>query len=312
MMVRRLIATLGLTTVLVLSQAAEARIGYSSHSYPTHSYSGSSYSGSSYASGSRLGGGSAYGMQRPDVANRIRYGNATAPSYSQQPYYGGMANTQQNRFGWGHMAAAAAAGGLAGYLFGHQGGYGYGGYGGFGGYGGGGFGFGSLILFAGLIWFIIYLVRRARNSDMIPREPYVDQGQTGTWGNPQWTPGQNTAGGFGSNSGVSFMGGAVWNEDAERIFRDLQQFNNQRDENSLRQYCTTALANELAPNMGGNTQIIALRSEVVDQQDGMVSVRYQGTVMEDGRHPEQVDELWNFVRNPGSGRPWLLAGIQPL
>ncbi len=309
MIVRRLIGTLGLATILVFSHTAEARIGYSSHSsYPSHSYSGSSY-----GSGSRLGGGSAYGMQRPDVANRLRYGNSTAPSYAQQPYYGGMANTQQNRFGWGHMAAAATAGGLAGYLFGHHGGYGYGGgYGGYGGYGGG-FGFGSLILFAGLIWFVIYLVRRARNSDMVPRAPYVDQGQTGTWGNPQWSPGQNSGGGaFGSAPGSSYMGGAVWNEDSERIFRDLQQINNQRDEAGLRQFCTAALANELAPNMGGSTQIIALRSEVVDQQDGMVSVRYQGTVMEDGRHPEQVDELWNFVRNPGSGRPWLLAGIQPL
>ncbi len=234
-------------------------------------------------------------MQRPDVAQKMRYGNGyTNNTYSQSPYYNRYPQYQPRSHFWGHMAAAAAVGGLAGYLFGNHGGYGYGG----GGYGYGG-GMGSVLIFLLIVGFIIYLFRRSRN-DQFQQDTYIEPQQ------PSWTP-PPVAGNGGYMNNVSY-----WNEDADRLFRELQDINSRRDVNALRQYCTTALANELAPNLGGATQVIAIRSQVVDEQDGLVSVHFQGTVMEDGRNPEQVNELWNFVRNPGSGRTWLLAGIQPL
>ncbi|NNM51211.1 MAG: hypothetical protein HKM02_03155 [Pseudomonadales bacterium] len=230
-------------------------------------------------------------MQRDDVAQRVRSGAYSAPGYAAP---GAMTGAARYRPGWGAVAGAATAGGLLGYMFGSHGGYGYG-----GGMMGGGGGMGSLLLLLLIVGGGIYFLTRRRTPTVSPRQVWADSSRQSSW------PNQSVGG------GSAFAGGG-WTEDAEGIFRELQSINSRKDEAALRQYCTAALARDLMPNMGGITQVVAIRSEVVDQQDGLVSVRYQGTVMEEGQHPEQVDELWHFVRNPGSGRPWLLSGIQPL
>ncbi len=224
-------------------------------------------------------------MQRDDVAQRVRSGSYSAPGYTAPGTMAGAATPY--RPGWGAVAGAATAGGLLGYMFGSHGGYGYG-----GGMMGGGGGMGSLLLLLLIVGGGIYWLTRRSTPTVTPRQVWAESAQQTSWANTS--------------------SGSAWTEDADGIFRELQSINARKDETALFQYCTAALARDLIPNMGGSTQVIALRSEVVDQQDGLVSVRYRGTVMEDGQHPEQVDELWHFVRNPSSGRPWLLSGIQPL
>ncbi len=272
-----------LVTSLLLSLPAQARLG-SSHSYHSSWGGGSSSSYGAYSSrsaSSRLGGGAAVGMQRDDVAQKLRYGSSS-------PAYGAPTATPApvRRPGWGTVAGAAAAGGLLGYMLGgHAGGYGA--------YGmmGGGSGMGSLFILLLVLGGIAWWLMRRRTPDFSAREVWAQQ----------------------QASAASPVSAGSWSEDPHGLFRELQDINTRRDEAALRAACTPALAQDLLPNMGGAAvQILDLQAEVVDSSAGLVSVRYRGTVMEEGAHPETIDELWNFVRNPGRGRPWLLAGIQPL
>lgn len=267
---------------LVISSPAQARLG-SSHRMSGGYSSGMSY-GSSYgmsSGSSRLGGGGAVGMQRNDVAQRLRYGSSATPMTP-------MNSTPSSyRPGWGTVAGAAAAGGVLGYLLG-----GHGGYGAYGMMGGGG-GMGSILLLLLVLFALAWWLMRRQTPTLSPRATWEQQ--------QSYAP---------MTSGHTFAG---WSEDPQKIFRELQDINTRCDEVSLRAACTPALAQDLLPNMGGAAvQILELQAEVVDQSEGVVSVRYRGTVMEAGSHPESLDELWNFVRNPGAGRTWLLAGIQPL
>ncbi len=272
---------MALLASLIISSPAQARLG-SSHRMSGGYSSGMGYS-SSYSGSSRLGGGGAVGMQRNDVAQRLRYGSSATPM--------APVNSAPSSYrpGWGSVAGAAAAGGVLGYLLG-----GHGGYGGYGMMGGGG-GMGSIVLLLVILFALAWWLMRRQTPTVSARATWAQQQQ-----------------GYTGMAGSGALGGG-WSEDPQKIFRELQDINTRGDEVSLRAACTPALAQDLLPNMGGAAvQILELQAEVVDQSEGVVSVRYRGTVMEAGSHPESLDELWNFVRNPGPGRTWLLAGIQPL
>ena len=51
--------------------------------------------------------------------------------------------------------------------------------------------------------------------------------------------------------------------------------------------------------------------EVTTEGDShWASVRFQGTIREDGREPAQFDEVWNLQKPVSGNAGWLLAGIQ--
>lgn len=283
-MFRRIVMAGIVATSLLAAPVAEAKLG-GFKSYGSSSYSHSSSSQDS----SRLGGGRSVGMQRDDVANRVRQGESPANASGHSAVPQQPPAQQGYRPGWGTVAGAAAAAGAAGYLMGHAGGgYGYGMMPGIM----GGSGMGSLLFVLLALGVIAYLLMRRTKPVVSARDRVASA--------PQW-----------SNSTVFSNGGGYWNEDADRIFRELQDINGREDVQALRSYCTETLSEALLSGLGGKTTVVSLQSKVVDESAGAVSIRYQGIVMDQGRDPENLDELWHFIKNPQpGGRTWLLAGIQ--
>lgn len=308
-------------SALLAVPAAEAKLGGSKFSAPSHSASQIQSSG-----GQRLGGGQSMGMQRDSVMSNVRNPAASttnpstyvpAPSSSVSPQT--AAPQQGYRPGWGTVAGAAALAGAAGYAMGnHEGAPGTlmqnapaGGYNG----GdqmmqnGAVNGFGAMQPHSsGGSWFWVLLLLGACGAGfyyLSRRQATVFSGTKGGFGNASISSGLPpiSSGGFKSNDSIYSI--------AEQLFRDLQAVNNSGDAAQLRSLCTPALAAELESSLGGNTQIMSVRATVVDDSDAVASVHYQSVIMEDGRHPEEIDEVWHFVRNQqSSGSPWLLAGIE--
>lgn len=96
-------------------------------------------------------------------------------------------------------------------------------------------------------------------------------------------------------------------------FTEVQMMNNAGDRDGLKKVTTAEMFEALEPSIGrSKTHVLTMSASIEDEteeaQRAVVSVRFTGRITE-SNEPEQLDEVWHFVRNHGS-EDYLLAGIE--
>lgn len=258
----------------------------------------------------RLGGGKSFGMQRAapapaaptQAAKPAPTAPAAAPAPTATPPKPGM-----GRF-LGPLAGLAAGLGIAALLS-H-------------------FGLGeaaaSILMLALLVFAAIFVLRLLMRKSQ-PSTQYAGA-----------MPGQATAMPFEANQvGVGAAASAAPSAhipadfDAEGFLRQaklnfirLQAANDRGDMADLRQFVSPELYGEIEMQFrerAGKTQETDVQQldaevlEVVTEGDShIVSVRFHGTLREDGGSPEAFQEIWHLAKPTDGSRGWTVAGIQQL
>jgi predicted lipid-binding transport protein (Tim44 family) len=280
------------------------------------------------ADAARIGGGRSFGMQRSIVPPAPR---ATPPAgaingpaanpvmpakpgvSAAQPAPGaaaaGAAAQRSGMSRWmGPIAGLAAGLGLAA-LFSHL---------------GLSEGLGSLLLLGVLVFAVIALVRAfaarrspapqyaggaARTPFETRREPSIESG----WGTGN-VPTTNAAGPYPQG-----FDPAPFLAQAKQQFRRLQAAYDRGDRALLADVTTPDMQAELMRDLDARrtvapTDVITLDADIVEVvQEGdryVATVRYHGTLREDGNPAQPFEELWHLVKPIDGSAGWLLAGIQ--
>lgn len=106
---------------------------------------------------------------------------------------------------------------------------------------------------------------------------------------------------------------------AKQQFRRLQAAYDRGDRALLTDVTTPEMQVEIMRDLDarraeGPTEVITLDADVVEVvREGdryVASVRYHGTLREDGNAPQPFDEMWHLVKPVDGSTGWLLAGIQ--
>jgi predicted lipid-binding transport protein (Tim44 family) len=273
------------------------------------------------AEAARMGSGKSFG-QRP-AYNQNQTRDATAAPAAPQQQAGAAAQAQPNRGmlgGMGGMLGGLLAGGLLAALF----------------MGGAfdGLNMADMLIFAAIALLIFYFVRR-RAAGM-QRTAHGVAGGAGGAGGPIWpsagggqsSPPSAATGGFQSQAAAAVpanFDSAAFLAGAKAAYRDLQAAWDSGDLSALRQATTDAvfaeLQDQLRQRQGQNqTEVLRLEAEVIEVRDlgreQVVTVMFDVMMREEddaAARPQQVREIWHFVRNSGMGGPaWLLEGIQQL
>jgi len=321
---RLAIVTAMMLSLTLQSFEASARVGSRSSSIS----SSRSMSAPSSAP-QRVGGGGNAGMQRPDVMNQARSAQpAPQPGVAPQPAAGGLATqAQQPRqgFGVGSMVGAAAAGAAVGYLANSAMHDGYNNQaqapaGANGSYGSplapeqpresrSPWGF-ILMLLAGtaaVMGVLMMLSRRREAAERAAASGYMQRAS-------------NTAAPVATAAQDSEK--QEFERNALKFFNDLQEANNRGDIAHMKQNVTEPLRDQLIAdiqerNAPSRTQTMMMKAERIDLTEeaarSIASVRFRGMISEDtNAAPEQIDEVWHFVRDRDAGSQWQLAGIEQI
>lgn len=322
---RLAIVTAMMLSLTLQSLEAGARVGSRSSS---SSYSSRSSMSAPSSTPQRVGGGTSAGMQRSDVMNQVRSNpQSTQPGVAPQPMpaqapVGTQAPTQQQprQFGVGSMVGAAAAGAAVGYLANsamHNGNntVPQASTGANGSYGAplaadqrenssSPWGFILLLLLgtAAVMGFLMMLSRRREaaagaipvNINRASAAPLASSAQDGEK--------------------------QEFERNALKFFNDLQEANNRGDIAHMQQHVTEPLRTQLISDIeerptASHTQTMMMKAERVDLTEegdrSIASVRFRGMISEDANAaPEQIDEVWHFVRGRDAGNQWQLAGIE--
>lgn len=107
---------------------------------------------------------------------------------------------------------------------------------------------------------------------------------------------------------------------ASMIFIRMQAAHDAADLNDLKAFTTpelfAAVAMDIQDRQGAaqHTEVERVNAEVLDvaTEDGrqVVSVRFHGSLREDGAASEDFDEVWHLVKPLDNSRSWAIAGIQ--
>lgn len=311
-------------SMMVLSLAfqsldAVARVG--------GSRSGSSMSSNrSYASQpsvapQRAGGGNDAGMQRPEVMNKARTQESTAPATQTalQPASPTTTAAQPAKpgYGVGTVVGAAAAGAAVGYLANsamhdaplqNQ-------SGGTDSYsnplGTSNHGNNSssspwgaiLMLLAGaaaIMGVLMYLSRRREAAEQLTHHRAAQ---------PEVI-----------SAPIDDTEKQAFERDALKFFNDLQDANNRGDITYIENNSIDPIRQQLVEDIrhrttASRTQIMMMKSERIDLTDesnrSIASVRFRGMVSEnENAASDNIDEVWHFVRFNEPNNRWLLAGIE--
>lgn len=246
--------------------------------------------------------------------------SATSPGYGTNTPYGG--GYRPGFFGgglFGGLAAGFLGAGLFGLLFGH-------------GFFGGMLGIGSvfgLLLQLALIYFAVKIFFAWLQRRNMPASAYANGGGTSYGFSP---PG----GGFGAATGAAASTPITIDKsdyDAfERLLGDIQSAYSAEDINALRARVTPEMLSYFNEQLSQNasrglvnrvTDVHLLQGDLSeawregDSEYATVAMRFSltdsmvergsGRVVDGGR-PEQVTEVWTFVRSRGSA--WVLSAIQ--
>ena len=273
----------------------------------------------------RLGGGRSFGsspsMSRPATPS------APSGTYRQQSNtYSRQANpaagagaAAMNRPGWGGMLGGLLAGTFIGsMLFGN----------GMAGAGAGG-GLLDLIILGLLVYFGVKMFRRfkanqqggAASSSMY-REAPRPASDASAWGSLKNEEGQ-TYEAPRASAVPSDFDQEEFLRGAKMAYTRLQESWDRRDLDDIAQFATPAVVQELRAQRDedpkpGVTQILKIDASVVEvREEGTeqrVSVFFDVLMREDPtqERPEQVRELWHFVRNRAGDDSWRLDGIQQM
>jgi predicted lipid-binding transport protein (Tim44 family) len=188
-------------------------------------------------------------------------------------------------------------------------------------------GFGSLLLVGLLVVAGIALVR-AFAARRVPAPQYAGDASTTvrTSLDARREPSIGSAWGSGDLVATSGAGRyppgfdpAPFVAQAKQQFRRLQAAYDRGDRALLADVTTPEMQAEIMRDLDarraeGPTEVITLDADVVEVvQEGdryVASVRYHGTLREDGNAPQPFDELWHLVKPVDGSTGWLLAGIQ--
>lgn len=300
-----------------------ARVGGSSRSSSNSSHAVSS---SSYSS-QRVGGGNSAGMQRQDVMNNARQNSAptqSAAAVAPTQNAGPTSTTQPAKpgYGLGTVVGAAAAGAAVGYIANSamhnnqpvQ-------TGGTGSYNdplnqerqapNQGFPWGTVLMFllmaAAIIGIFMHLSRKreATNSGYKP----VNMTNMAALETPMT-----------SSSQVNSIENQNFERNALKFFNELQEANNRGDISFMQTQTIEPLKSILIADIqnrsnASRTQVMMMNPKLLDMTEevdrSIASVRFTGMVREDeNAAPDNVDEVWHFVRLAKSSNDWQLAGIE--
>lgn len=74
-------------------------------------------------------------------------------------------------------------------------------------------------------------------------------------------------------------------------------------------YCTASFAEQIKNEERGNTTVIDVTAHIADDsKPNTVSVLYEATTQDAGKDPEEIRQMWHFVR--AADQKWRLAGIE--
>lgn len=144
------------------------------------------------------------------------------------------------------------------------------------------------------------------------REPVIDAG----WGSPTASAANDAPAAGRYPPGFD---PAPFIDQAKQQFRRLQSAHDRGDRAFLGDMTTPAMHAEIARDIETRgpsqpTDVVALDADIVEVvQDGsqyVASVRFHGTLREDGADARAFEEVWNLVKPVDGSSGWLLAGIQ--
>ncbi len=110
-------------------------------------------------------------------------------------------------------------------------------------------------------------------------------------------------------------------EQAKAMFRQLQAAWNQADLAEIRGLTTDEAFMEIKAQkedgLAGSVEVSALEAHLLDYRETaneeMAAVLFTATLTEDRQTPEQIEEIWHFIRAKSDFRPiWRLDGIQQI
>ncbi|SEM72985.1 Tim44 domain-containing protein [Nitrosomonas marina] len=262
----------------------------------------------------RMGGGKSFGKQRQSLNQQSTPNQQQSPTPAQSP-----ATPAGGGSKWGGALAGLAAGGLLAALF----------------MGGAFEGINMadiimLILIAGVVFFIIRMLRRPRTAESTQRMQYSgmntssqDSSVTPPWGAARSSSSVDSDQAQANRPNIP-PGFQVepFLRNAKMSFIRLQAANDTGDLNDIREYTTPEMFAEISmqtQERGGVTQkteVMFIDAKLLDVEanddSAIASVRFTGQMRElpDG-DPEDFDEVWHVEKNlRESGAAWLLAGIQ--
>ncbi|HNP26564.1 MAG TPA: TIM44-like domain-containing protein [Nitrosomonas sp.] len=259
----------------------------------------------------RMGGGKSFGKQRQSLNQQSTPNQQQAPAPARTPASPGGGGSK-----WGGALAGLAAGGLLAALF----------------MGGAFEGINMidiimLILIAGVIFFIVRMMRKPRTEASSQPMQYSSVNAATQGGATSPPFGQTTASSFESadmnqsNIPADFKV-EPFLRNAKMSFIRLQAANDVGDVNDIREYTTPEMFAEISMqiqergNSSQKSEVMFLDASLLDVETGndsaIASVRFIGQMRElpDGE-PEAFDEVWHVEKNLKDPESvWLLAGIQ--
>ena len=261
------------------------------------------------ADAKRMGGGKSFGMQRDNIGQSAA---PRAPSQAQTPAAPGGAPAPAAGNRWlGPLAGLAAGGLLASLFMGH---------------GFDGIKFFDILLMVGLaaaVFFVIRALRRPAQPQPLRNVQYAGHGNNV----PQYEP--TLGGGAPVNAAVSApvsQARPSWFDEqnflrtAKSHFIRLQAASDKGDLADIREYTTPEVFAEGAMQIqerngaASNTEVLTLNAQLLDfltEGDHYIaSVRFYGTIREDGAATESFDEIWHIQRAVAGDNNWYIAGIQ--
>jgi predicted lipid-binding transport protein (Tim44 family) len=185
----------------------------------------------------------------------------------------------------------------------------------------------DLLVFAGLAFFLFNLLARRRQPEEVPHPAEGISAKasprpfdTDLLFHPSGDLREET------ESSLTPMVPAAFDlkgflEQAKAIFRQLQSAWSQTDLAEIRGLTTDEAFMEIKAQkeagLSGPVEVLALEADLLDYRETadeeMAAVLFTATLAEDGQAPEQIEEIWHFVRTKSAFRPiWRLDGIQQI
>ena len=276
------------------------------------------------AEAKRLGGGASSGISRSgNVMNRqAQPPKPATPAAQAAPAAPAPAAAAPARSPWLGMLGGLAVGAGLGALLGHFG---------MGGMGGGLGGILSMILIAGLVFFLVRMFVR-RNPPVPTSQPlqYAGSGHAAgaTYdGHATLAPAPAPAAALGEPAAL-LSGGVPAGFDVEGFVRQaklnfvrLQAANDSGNMEDIRAFTTPEMYAEVQLEYQERgravqqTDVVQLNAELLDlseeAQRQLASVRFSGSIRETpNAAPEPFDEVWHLVKPRDGSQGWVIAGIQ--
>lgn len=259
------------------------------------------------ADAKRFGGGKSFGMQRDNIGQQAA---PRAPSQAQNPGAAGGAAAPSAGNRWLGPLAGLAAGGLLAAMF-------------MGGAFDGIKPF-DIVLLLGIAALIFFIIRAMRaRAPAAHNVQYAGHGHSGRIEDAQTYQAGDVVGGAApvvNQVRPSWFDEQNFLRTAKGHFIRLQAASDKGELADIREYTTPEIYAEIAMQIQerngavSHTEVMALEAQLLDfiteGDHHITSVRFYGTLREDGAPTESFDEIWHIQRAVNGDNNWYIAGIQ--